>query len=255
MWIMVVGRHSLRHSRHAAGMVSFGLLTWVLAFSRAEGQEVVPDLRPVDFDQRPQAASATGERRLTLAEARALALASNPDLRAVRLEVKIAEGELRQGSLLVRSNPSVEVLGGGPGTEVDVSQELEIAGQRGARREAGLAGIDRATASVLDAARATIAEVDRAFYRLVADLQREQLSDEVLSLNRRLADVASRQVAAGGISQLEQNLATVELGRSRSRALAARRERETTQSELGRFLGLEPGAAIVPSLEVDPART
>lgn len=186
---------------------------------------------------------------MTLAEARALALAANPELRAARLDVAIAEGESRQAGLVVRSNPEVEVLGGGPGTEVGLSQELEIAGQRGARRQAGLAGVDRATARVLDATRSMVAEVDRIFYRLAADLQREQLANEVLALNQRLADVASRELAAGDISQLETNLATVESGRSRARALGVRREREATQGELDRLLGLPPGTAITPAVD------
>ena len=188
--------------------------------------------------------------RLDLAAARALAVRSNPELRAARLDTSIARGELRQASLLIQSNPSADILTRGLGTEVGVTQEIEIAGQRGARRAAGMATVERARAGLLDATRVTLADVDRAFYRLTAINQRALLTDEVLALNQRLADVAARQLAAGDISQLEYNLATVEYGRSRARALAARREREEAASEFRRLLGLPADAPIATAIDL-----
>ena len=188
--------------------------------------------------------------RLTLAGARTLARQSNPDLQAFRLDIAIARGELRQAGVLLPSNPSADVLVGGPGAEVGLTQEIEIAGQRGARRAAGRAGLERAEARVLNAARLTIADVDRGYYRLVASRQRELLATEVLTLNQRLADVATRQLAAGDISQLEANLATVEYGRSRSKALAAQRERQEAESEILHLLGLPPRTPIAPVMDL-----
>lgn len=188
--------------------------------------------------------------RLTLDGARTLALRSNPELRASRLDIDIARGELRQASVLVRNNPSTDVLAGGVGAEVGITQEIEVAGQRGARRAAGQAGVERAQAGVLDATRLTVADVDRGFYRLVANRQRELLATEVLALNGRLADVATRQLTAGDISQLDANLATVEFGRSRSRALAARRGREQAESELRRLLGVPAATPIIPAIDL-----
>lgn len=188
--------------------------------------------------------------RLTLIAARSLALRSNPELRAARLGVDIARGELRQAGFLVRSNPTADVLAGGAGAELGLTQEIEVAGQRGARRAAGSAGITRAQASVLNSTRLTVASVDRAFYRLAANRQRELLATEVLALNGRLADAAARQLAAGEISQLEANLATVEFGRSRSRALAARRDRQQAESDLRRLLGVPPLTPITPLLDL-----
>ena len=188
--------------------------------------------------------------RVDLPTARALALRSNPELRAARLDTVVARGELRQASLLLQSNPTADVLTRGLGTEIGVTQEIEIAGQRGARRSAGLANVERAQAGLLDAVRVTIGDVDRAFYRLAAVNQRSLLADSVLALNERLADAAARQLTAGDISQLEYNLATVEYGRSRARGLAARREREDATSELRRLLGLSADAPLAPVIEL-----
>ena len=188
--------------------------------------------------------------RLTLAEARSRAMLGNPDLRSARLDSAIARGELRQASLL-RFNPTAGALtpGGGKGPEFDITQEVEILGQRGLRLRAGRAGLTRATAGVQDAARLTTGEVDRAFFQLFSAARRSELAQEVLGLNQRLATVAERQLAAGEISRLEYNLALVELGRSRSRSLAARRQREGIEVELGRLLGAPRHLAIVPTLD------
>ena len=188
--------------------------------------------------------------RLTLTEARSRAMLGNPDLRSARLDSAIARGELRQAGLL-RFNPTADALapGGGKGPEFDLTQEVEVFGQRGLRLRAGRAGLARASANVEDAARLTIGEIDRAFFRLYSAAQRSELAQEVLGLNQRLASVAQRQLAAGEISRLEYNLALVEWGRSRSRSLAARREREGIEVELRRLLGVPQHLTIVPTLD------
>jgi cobalt-zinc-cadmium efflux system outer membrane protein len=191
--------------------------------------------------------------RLTLSEARSLALRSNPSLRASRVSIDVARGELRQAGIYVRDNPSTDVLGGKPGAELGVTQQIEVAGQRSARVAAGQASVDRANAGVLNATRTTIADVDRAFYRLAANRQREALAREVLTLNERLAESAARQLAAGDISQLEANLAIVEYGRSRARALSVQREREAPESELRVLLGLAPDDAVAPVVDLPAA--
>lgn len=219
-----------------------------LAALAALGQLAIPPSRVLSQTHNHGAPQADTV-RLSLVDARARAVRANPDLRAARLDVDIARGELRQASLVLRSNPETDILTRGAGTEIGVGQEIEIAGQRGARRAAGYAGVDRASASVIDAARTTIGDVDRTFYRFVAADRRTALADEILGVNQRLADVSQQQMQAGEISRFEFNLATVEFGRSRGRALAARREREEVSSDLRRLLGLEPGTPIFPLID------
>ena len=186
--------------------------------------------------------------RLTLVDARARAMRGNPELVAARLDTAIATGELRQATLPLRFNPIADVLGarGGNGVEAGISQELELFGQRGARVDARRVAVERATAGVANATRLIIGAVDRTFYRLVSASRRLALADEILSLNQRLADVAQRQLTAGEISRLDFNLAVVELGRSRSRMLATRRERTQAALELERLVGLPGDTPIEP---------
>jgi cobalt-zinc-cadmium efflux system outer membrane protein len=184
--------------------------------------------------------------RLTLAQARALAQRANPELLATRVDTTIAHGVLRQAGIL-RFNPSADLLAasGGNGAETGVSQELELFGQRSARLSVGRASYARASASVANATRLTLGEVERAFYRLAFSARRTALADEVLALNERLQDIAQRQLSAGEISRLDLNLVTVERGRSRARALAARRDEARIAADFGRALGVAPATTIV----------
>lgn len=187
--------------------------------------------------------------RLSLADARALALRANQELRASRFDIDIARGELRQAGLLMRANPETDVRAGGEGAEFGVGQEIEIARQRSARRAAATAGLERATASVTNVARTALGDVDRTFYGFVASDRRMLLAEEFLALNQRLAEASDRRLQAGQISRLEFNLAIVEFGRSRARAIAARRARAEVVAELQQLLGLEPTTAIVPVVD------
>lgn len=189
--------------------------------------------------------------RLTLMQARARGLADNPDLVAIRMDTAIARGMLRQAGTF-RFNPSADVLApvAGLTSEIGVTQEVELFGQRGRRIAAGRASLDRSRAGLANSARLTVGEIDRVFFRLTSASQRTILADEVLALNQRLASVAERQLAAGEISRLDYNLAVVELGRSRSRALATRREREQVELDLQRLLGLRTRAHIVPDIGI-----
>ena len=217
-----------------AARLGFVLLT--VGLSAARGQPAT-------------APSATDTLRITLAAARALGLHDNPDLIATRLDTAIARGELKQARTLL-FNPAGDVLApaAGNGTELGLTLELEVFGQRGQRVAAGRAEIARAAAGITNVSRLTVGEIDRAFYRLASASERALLAGEVLELNQRLASVAERQLAAGEISRLDYNLAVVELGRSRSRALATRREREQIELDLQRLLGLKSGTHIEPDI-------
>lgn len=226
--------------------------------TRSARQQVVPRKRALGVFVLACLASASAVRAqntrdtlsLSLANVRRLAVRSNPELLAARLDTAIARGELRQAGVL-RFNPSADALGasGGIGTETSISQEIEVFGQRGARLSAGRAGVERARFGVTDATRRLIGEVDRNFYQLAAAVRRNALADEILALNERLADVAGRQLEGGEISRLDYNLAIVELGRSRARVLAEQRQVRQVTIELARLAGLASGAPIVPLLD------
>ena len=204
---------------------------------------------------KPNAATAQGQPgrpdsalALTLSEARSLGNTQNKQLSSARTDTAIARGELRQRRLL-QFNPSADVLGVGKQAEFSLSQEVEIAGQRGLRVASGQANLERARGEARNAARTTIAAIDRAFYSLASATERAKLSEDVLDLSRRLASITERQLAAGEVSRLDYNLTVIELGRSRSRLLASERERRQANVDLALLIGASPATRISPVIE------
>ncbi|MDX2208703.1 MAG: TolC family protein [Gemmatimonadales bacterium] len=181
---------------------------------------------------------------LSLAEVQRLAALQNPVLVAVQQEAAIARGARRQAGLL-RSNPefalqSTGYSGGRTGSPLELTllQEVEWAGQRGLRRDAGDHGVARAAGMVLDAGRLTLADASAGFYRAIAAQGRLRVARDALQLTGQLLAAVRTQVREGEISTLEANLAEIEFGRSRGRALAAERAAVSAALQLKLITGL-----------------
>lgn len=230
-----VGRGPSRERQHVARLAFTAVLTLTSLVSSAAA-----------LDAQSRAGSSSPDTlHLTLTEARVRAIRANPELLAARLDTAVARGQLRQARV-IRFNPIADVVARPSGDELEasVSQEIEIFGQRGTRIAVGRAGLEGADAGVTNTMRVVVGQVDRTFYQLASAAQRSKLSEEVLALNTRLADVAGRQLREGEISRLDYNLAVVELGRARARALATRREQQRAGIELVRLLGMPRGTAV-----------
>jgi cobalt-zinc-cadmium efflux system outer membrane protein len=206
-----------------------------------------------------QAATDSSVLRLTLAEARALVLRQNPELLAARQAPAVAEGELRQART-IRFNPDLNVIARGS-PELALTQEVEWAGQRGLRSAAAQSGLSRAVFETADVERQLIGDVTMAYYRAVAASARRDVVDQLAVLTDRLITAVRIQLKEGEISVLEANLAEIENGRVRGRALEARRAVAAAEFELKQVLGAPPNTALrlvhdtaaaavtVPSLE------
>lgn len=187
---------------------------------------------------------------LTLDAARTLARRENRELRAARYDIAIASGVRRQAGLWAFS-PTAELLRGAEGNGVDLSftQEIELPGKPSARKSVAGQGEVRAIAETRDVERRIIAEVDRAFYRVTAALQRVRVAEEVLSVDQRLAEAVAKQLDAGEVNRIEYNLATIEFGRSRSRLVGAQRDLKVAQLRLAELLGVSTGTIVLADAE------
>lgn len=128
--------------------------------------------------------------------------------------------------------------------EAFLGLEVEWAGQRGLRTRAAEIGLDRADASVGDAARRTLAEVSEAFYATLAAERRLSVVQQILEQSQRLLEATRTQARAGEISTLEASLAETEAGRARARVLAVQREVTGARLELQRLTGLGPDQPV-----------
>jgi cobalt-zinc-cadmium efflux system outer membrane protein len=179
------------------------------------------------------------------------------------LEQGAAQGRLDQAGLILNSNPVIEgslsrkdtVPGGGEKVTnrgLTLSQEFELAGQRGLRVDAAREGMELVSQNIKDRERIIIAVVKDAFANVLAMKQKRVLAEEAVKLQEELVNSALVKFQAGEISALEQNLADVELGKSRRDRLFVEREQREALLSLQSLLGIPSGAGF--SVEGDLPR-
>lgn len=180
--------------------------------------------------------------RVTLAEARALAVAQNPDLLVARQLPEIARGELQQART-IRFNPDLNVIARRD-PELTLMQEIEWAGQRGLRAAAARSVLAGAHFESANVGRLTLADVSIAYHRALAAAERQRVVEQLFSLTDRLMGAVRIQLREGEISVLDANLAEIENGRVLARAASARRELVARELDLKLLLGLAPDVAL-----------
>ena len=199
---------------------------------------------------------ATSAFAITMDEAVQEALKNNPDLQSARQEGFAARGRLDQASLLLGSNPVIEGTSskkkypadaGGEefnNYELRLSQEFEIAGQRGLRRDAAQKDHEKTIQEIRDRERLLIADVKDAFAKALAASGKKGLAGETVKLQEELYSFAEIKFKAGEVAALEMNLASVELGKAKRDLLNATREERSAILSLQALLGVTPGRAI-----------
>jgi cobalt-zinc-cadmium efflux system outer membrane protein len=196
---------------------------------------------------------------LTVDQAVNQALQNNPDLLARRLEVEVARGQLAKAQIPLIANPVMESFvsgkdrppeeGGGKYTNygLKLSQEFEIAGQRGLRISLAEKELARLVLEIQDRERVLAFEVKEAFTRAQAAKGKKELTGQVVRLQEDLLHFTRLKFQAGEASAMEVNLAEVELSKSKKDLLLA--EREGLESLLG--LQALLGVPTDPSLNIE----
>lgn len=156
------------------------------------------------------AANATGI--VTRAMAIDLAMQANPEIAIAAREVQATEGVIRQAGIIPNPELAASVEDTRRETRtttVQINQPLELGGKRSARITAAERGRDVALAE-LRAKQAEIrASVMVAFYEVVSAQERLGLAQASAELARRATTAASKRVAAGKVSPVEETRARV----------------------------------------------
>ncbi len=190
---------------------------------------------------------------LTVEQAVQTALEVNPDLLAARQELEVARGRKVNAFLFNRFNPSIRGRvwnrkNPGSGNETDsqvlLQQEVEVAGQRGLRREEAVRNMSRVTAQIRDRERLIIGQVKRAFFQALTLQKALTLREEIETLNRRIRDASQARFQAGVIPIMEYNLAAIRYGQARKETFAAEASFQNSLVNLRRLLGWEPDRSI-----------
>ena len=194
-----------------------------------------------------------GAAPVTVDEAIATALDRNATLLALRAEIEGLRAQVRGASRLMRSNP--EIAGAfGPrrssgeestnDLEVSLSQELEIFGQRSARRDAAAATLAAAEGRLESRRVEVAAEVRAAFARALADEQRLAVADESLALAKQELQAAEQRLLSGATSRMEVNAARAVVGRAARERAAAVQRRSAAYGSLVVLTGVDPGEPL-----------
>lgn len=197
-------------------------------------------------------AAAFETKRLTLEQAVTLALEKNPDIQTLRLEEESAKGQNERAQLLLVNNPTIEgnvskkdrpeEEGGGKFTNYGfkLSQEFEIAGQRGARIKVAEKELARVQFEIRDKERTLISDVKDAFTKTLSLKKKSGLAREIVSLQEELLGYTKIKFQAGDVSGLDVNLSEVELSKAKKELLLAQREYRESLLVLQGLLGLSP---------------
>ncbi|GJL70279.1 MAG: RND transporter [Nitrospirales bacterium] len=190
---------------------------------------------------------------LTVEQAVHTALETNPDLLAARQELEIARGRKVNAFLFNRFNPSIRGRvwnrnNPGSGNETDsqvmLQQEIEVAGQRGLRREESVRNVARVVAQVQDRERLITGQVKRAFFQALTMEKVLNLRREIERLNRRIRDASQARFKAGVVPIMEYNLAEIRYGQAKKDTFVAEASFQNSLVELRRLLGWEPDRSI-----------
>ena len=197
------------------------------------------------------------DRSVTLGEAIRIALERNADVRSAAADLEAARARVAGASLVLQHNPDLDVAAGprmragrdGRDYDVFVSQAVEVAGQRGARREMADAGL-RAVEARLGARRVAVAaEVREAFGRALAARAHVELADETVRLAEQALGAVEMRYREGDASLMDVNTARVESGRASRERLLAGQRLAAAVAALGLLLNVDP------DIELDPEGT
>ncbi|MBI5638999.1 MAG: TolC family protein [Nitrospirae bacterium] len=189
---------------------------------------------------------------LTLERSISLALEKNPDLQTLRLEEEAARGQNEKARLLLINNPTIEGSiskkdrpegdGGGKFTNYGfkLSQEFEVAGQRGARINVSEKELARVKLEIRDKERILLSDVKDAFTKALSLKKKSVLARENVRLNEELLGYTKVKFQAGDVSGLDVNLSEVELSKAKKELLLAERECRESLLALQGLLGLSP---------------
>lgn len=124
-------------------------------------------------------------------------------------------------------------------------QEIEIAGQRGHRRESAAKNLAQAEWSVTDAERLLRLEVTQVFYDLLATQEKIAVQRQLVATQEELLQAGLERFARGDISVLELDTLRLDRDRVRKDLLSRENERVLIEQRFRLLLGLGDGGSVV----------
>ncbi|MCC6900044.1 MAG: TolC family protein [Polyangiaceae bacterium] len=201
-------------------------------------------------------------REVSLASLLAFADRHSPLLAVAESTRSRAEAARVAASLVLQQNPELSVAAGprtgSAGTGLDVTvelmQELELGGERGARRAAAQRLSELTDAEIEQVRWALHCDVRSAFRRARVEHKRVRLGERTLAFQEEVLRIAERQVAAGETAQLSLRLARAEVAQARQSVVALRQTFVASRIRLAILTGWPVATPPLPGGAADAVK-
>lgn len=188
------------------------------------------------------------------------ALAASLERQATDAAVRAANGRVQATDPWLPSNPALDLTGsrrqGRTGTTLNWSAslgvELEIAGQRGARRSAALAERDAQKSATGAVERATAAEALRLYFEVLAARDEQRVLAQMEAAATRVWQAAQAAAERGAAAGIEADVADAARISTQQHRLEATRDERAATASLASLLGLSPTARLDISGSLEP---
>lgn len=194
---------------------------------------------------------------VTRATLGACALGASLSLESERWLHEAAQGRLTAVSPWLPANPSLALTGaqrtaaGGGRTATNwtatLSQQLEIAGQRGARRAAASAELEVADRQRAVVARDVVAHAWASYFEVLAARELAEVAGKLESALQQLQEAAHGRAERGLLAPVEADIAEIARLKATQEHIAAVRQLRTSQAGLALAIGVPPAG---PELQV-----
>ncbi|MBK6688860.1 MAG: TolC family protein [Deltaproteobacteria bacterium] len=199
---------------------------------------------------------------VTLAEILAYADAHSPSLRVARSARARVEVSAAAASMLLPSNPQLQVAvgprigqaGTGVDLEIGLSQQVQIAGERGLRGDVADRFAQRTDAEIEQSRWAVHCDVHAAFHGALVERERLKLARGVLGFQEEVLRVVERQIKAGETAPLALRLAQAEVAQARQVLVASEQGFFASKIRLAQLAGWPTARPPEPSGSVDEPR-
>lgn len=169
-----------------------------------------------------------------------------------------AQASSVRASLVLPSNPELTVALGpriedrptGLDIEAGLTQELEVAGQRSARRRASARLHERTEADIAQVRWELQSDVRAAFRRALVERERVLQAQRVRAFQEDVLRIVERQISAGEIGPLSLRLAQAEVAQARQVLLATEQELLSSRIQLAQLSGWPVDSPPVPRGEL-----
>jgi len=186
----------------------------------------------------------------------------SPVLKVARSTRSRAEAARVAASLILSANPQLGVAVGprfgisGTGVDVEVSlmQQIQIAGERGARVRAAERLRELTEAEIDQIGWSVHCDVHAAFHRALVEQERARLAERVVAFQKEVLRVVERQIAAGEAAPLSLRLAQAEVAQAEQVLVLANQGFLVSRIRLAQLSGWPPALPPMPSGDVDSPR-